>query len=107
MTDDSQIAEAEHALLAELRRLSEETLPDDDVALARKIVRTAWYRTAQDPNRLAFEIGHFETMDSWKTLQPYLEARDAATPDDLRQLAEKYFIANNRSVGVVVPEDGP
>jgi len=103
--DASQVQEAEHALLSELRRLSEEPLPDDVVAHARKRLRTDWYRTAVNPGRLAFQIGHFETMDSWRTLQPYLEARDATTADDLQRITGKYFIANNRSVGVVIPEE--
>jgi predicted Zn-dependent peptidase len=46
-------------------------------------------------------------MDSWRTLKPYLEARDGATADDLRDLAEKYFVTNNRSVGVILPEAVP
>ncbi len=82
-------------------------MPADLVAQARKKIRTEWYRTAVDPNALAFEIGHFEVMDSWRTLKPYLEARDAATADDIRRLAGKYFIARNRSVGVVLAGETP
>jgi predicted Zn-dependent peptidase len=107
LADASQIDEAEGTLLAELRRLGEEPLPADLVAQARKKLRTEWYRTAVDPNALAFEIGHFEVMDSWRTLKPYLEARDAATADDIRRLAGKYFIARNRSVGVVLAGETP
>jgi len=103
LEDSLQIDKAEGTLLAELRRLGEEPLPADLVARARKKLRTEWYRTAVDPSALAFQIGHFEVMDSWRTLKPYLEARDAATADDLRHLADKYFIDNNRSVGVVLP----
>ena len=103
--DASELEKAERTLLAELGRLGRETLPADDVTYAQKKLRTEWYRTAVDPNRLAFEIGHFQVMDSWRTLEPYLEARDAATADDLRRLAGKYFIANNRSIGVVLPEE--
>jgi predicted Zn-dependent peptidase len=105
LQDASQVEEAENVLLAELGRLGSEPLAAEAVALARKKLRTAWYRTAVDPNALAFQIGHFETMDSWRTLEPYLEARDAATAEDLRRLAGKYFIANNRSIGVVIPEE--
>ena len=101
--DAAQVENAERTLLAELSRLGKEPLPADDVAYAQKKLRSEWYRTAVDPNRLAFEIGHFQVMDSWRTLEPYLEARDAATPDDLRRLAGRYFIANNRSIGVVLP----
>ena len=93
--------------LAELRRRGGEPLPADLVLQAQKQLRTEWYRTAVDPNALAFQIGHFEVMDSWRTLKPYLEARDAATADDLRLLADTYFIGNNRSVGVVLPEEVP
>ena len=105
LKDASQIAQAEAALLGELQRLGKETLPADMVDQARKHLRIEWYRTAVDPSSLAFQIGHFETMDSWRTLQPYLEARDETTEDDLRQLAGKYFIANNRSIGIVLPEE--
>jgi hypothetical protein len=104
LADASQIEKAEHTLLAELRRLGEEPLPADQVAYARKKIRTDWYRTAVDPGALAFEIGHFEVMDSWRTLRPYLEARDAATAADLRDLAGKYFITTNQSVGIILPE---
>jgi len=46
-------------------------------------------------------------MDSWRALEPYLEARDATSPEDLRMLAEKYFVTKNRSIGIVFPEEGP
>lgn len=105
--DANTIATAETVLLDELKRLKTEELADDDVAHARKKLRTAWFRTAADPNALAFEIGHFEVMDSWKTLQPYLKARDDTRAGDIRDLVSEYFVANNRSVGVVLPaEDG-
>ncbi len=107
LADASQIEKAEHTLLAELRRLGKEPLPADEVLHARKKLRTEWYRTAVDSGALAFQIGHFEVMDSWRTLNPYLEARDATTADDLARLAGKYFIANNRSVGVVLPAEAP
>jgi zinc protease len=105
LADLLQIDRAEATLLAELQRLAREPLPADLVAQARKKLRAEWYRTAVDPSALAFQIGHFEVMDSWRTLKPYLEARDATTADDLRLLASKYFIGKNRSVGVVRPEE--
>jgi predicted Zn-dependent peptidase len=102
--DADDIARAEQVLLSGLNRLSEAELDDADVALAAKKLRTEWYRTAADPNALAFEIGHFQVMDSWQTLQPYLEARDHTSAKDIARLVDTYFVANNRSVGVVTPE---
>jgi predicted Zn-dependent peptidase len=101
LADPDQAAVVENTLLAEMARLGEENIDAAAVDFARKTLRTKWYRTAADPNSLAFEIGHFEVMDSWKTLQPYLEARDSTTVDTIRKLISRYFIATNRSVGVV------
>ncbi len=105
LDDANQVGIAEEAVLAELDRLAEENIGDDDIAYAQKKLRTEWYRTAADPNALAFEIGHFEIMDSWKTLDPYLQARDTTTADDIRMLVDKYFVAVNRSVGTVTPAE--
>ena len=96
---------ASDTLQTEIARLADTTLSDDDIALARKRLRSEWYRTAADPNALAFQIGHFEVMDTWRTLQPYLEARDATSAADIQRLIGKYFVARNRSTGVVLPEE--
>ena len=98
-----QLDAAEALILGELAALSVDSVKAEDVALARKMLRTEWYRIAADPNALAFEIGHFQVMDNWRALRPYLLARDRTTADDIVRLGKTYFVANNRSVGVVRP----
>lgn len=104
VNDADELEKAEAVLLAAIRKHREQALPANVVAHASKQLRTEWYRTAVNPGALAFQIGHFEVMDSWRSLVPYLDARDAAKPEDLRRIADRYFIANNRSIGVVMPE---
>lgn len=70
---------------------------------AKTTLRTQWYRTLRDSSALAFQIGHFQTMDSWKTLPVYLEARDSVTSDDIARLASTYFVPDNRTVGIARP----
>ncbi len=110
------------AMLAEVEALLEETIrwlktPPDagEVARAQKVLRTEWHRTARNPGALAFEIGHFQTMDRWETLLAYLHARDNTTAADIARVARLYFVPDNRSVGVArartpqrpISEDGP
>jgi predicted Zn-dependent peptidase len=90
-------------MLAEIKLLSEEYILDEELKFAQKTLRTQWYRAASDPNQLNFHIGHFEVMDSWKTLKPYLEARDKTTVEDVRRLVKQYFIPDNRTIGKVIP----
>jgi len=77
----------------------------DRLAQAKKKLRTEWYRTAASADALAFEIGHFQTMDRWQTLEAFLNAREATTAGDIARLAKRYFVPENRTVGVVIAEN--
>jgi predicted Zn-dependent peptidase len=103
--DAEKLDASEEAMLAEIKFLSEENISNEELKFAQKTLRTQWYRAASDPNRLNFHIGHFEVMDSWKTLKPYLETRDRTTVEDVRRLVKQYFIPDNRSIGKVVPKE--
>lgn len=95
---ESKISEVEATILSVVALAD---VDGDMLNLVKKRLRTDWHRTALNADRLAFEIGHFQIMDSWRSLQPYLEAREGTTADDLQRLAKQYFIAENRSIGVV------
>jgi predicted Zn-dependent peptidase len=113
LSDEADLAAAEQALEATVGWLQEGPDPET-IARAQKTLRTDWYRTARDADALAFEIGHFQTMDRWQTLPLYLEARDEATSADIARVTRSHFVPDNRSVGVArsrtsrpgVSEDG-
>ncbi len=98
---EADIAAAEATLLDILDRMGQTQVGVDRLDLAKKVLRTEWYRVAGDADRLAFEIGHFQVMDRWQALKAYLEARDAATAQDILRVASRYFVPNNRTIGVV------
>lgn len=99
------LAAAEGVLLETLARLGEVPVPADRLALIKKQLRVDWRRTVLDADRLAFELGHFQVMDSWRTLGRYLRTREAATAEDVMRIAREYFVEQNRTVGVVRPPE--
>jgi len=99
LSDEGQLEAAESALASAVEALKT-AQPEALVAVARKSLRTDWYRTAREANALAFQIGHFQTMDRWQTLPEFLQARDDTTPDDVARIAALYFVPDNKSVGV-------
>lgn len=103
LADATHLPGAEHAVLAALVTLADGQAADADLALVKKALRTDWFRTVANPDALAFEIGHFQTMDSWHTLQAHLETRETTTASDIARLVRRYFIADNRVVGIVRP----
>nr|MBA2244262.1 insulinase family protein [Gemmatimonadota bacterium] len=102
---EEELPRAEETLLALLDRLAREPAAPGGLELAQKQLRADWHRLARDADRLGFEIGHFQVMDSWRTLQPYLEARDQTSLQDVQRLAARYFVAENRSIGIVRPPE--
>ncbi|TCO76088.1 M16 family metallopeptidase [Chromatocurvus halotolerans] len=106
LDNEAQLADAETLLASTLDSLTQAPTREE-VARAQKALRADWYRTARDASALAFEIGHFQTMDRWQTLQGYLEARDTTTASDIARLGERYFIDDNRTVGIARSRSNP
>ncbi|HEX9580300.1 MAG TPA: insulinase family protein [Gemmatimonadales bacterium] len=101
LADQGRLGPAEEVLLATMERLKEAPVAQTRLALAKKRLRTEWQRTALEGDRLGFEIGHFQVMDDWRTLAAYLEARERTAGDDITRLLRRYFIPENRSIGIV------
>ncbi len=101
LQQEVDIEQAESILLATLTGLAVSPVDQELLDTVRGQLKADWHRTALNADALAFEIGHFQTMDSWRTLEPYLEARDAGTAADLVRLARDYFIPENRTIGIV------
>jgi len=103
LADADDLEAIEMAVIGALETLAAGQVDADDLELAKKTLRTQWYRKVADADALAFEIGHFQTMDRWQTLQTHLQQRDAADAAQISRLASRYFEADNRVVGIVRP----
>jgi predicted Zn-dependent peptidase len=99
------LAAVETAVLRALTDMAADDVNTDDLDLAKKTLRTDWYRTVANADALAFEIGHFQTMDRWQTLQTHLQQRDATDAAQIARLARRYFAPDNRIVGIVQPRN--
>lgn len=100
---DATDLQAAEALLEKTLTALKDGFNKGELNMAKATLRAQWYRTARDASALAFEIGHFQTMDSWRTLPEYLDARDSVKSTDIARLTNKYLVLDNRSVGIARP----
>lgn len=98
---ENDLGAIEKVVLEAFSNMANNPFSSDKIKFAQKTLRTQWARLTADPFDLANEIGHFEVMDSWKTLKPFLQARDKTTAADVQRLIKQYFINDNRSIGLV------
>ena len=101
---DGDLPDVERGLLAALDDLRAGRIDPAALERAHKRLRVEWAEFLANPQELAFLIGHHHTMNHWSTLPALIEARDAATAEDVRRVAETYFVPSNRVIAVARSE---
>jgi zinc protease len=96
---DADLAGIETTILNEVERLKHEPVAAHTLEGVQRALRFNWEQTRTDRGGLAAALGSFEVMDSWKTLQAFMEARERASPADIQRLASRYLVSSNRIVG--------
>ncbi len=98
------MAPLEESLVAAVDALRSKPISDAVINRAKKRQRVTWERRKLNWDDLAFDLGHYEIMDSWRTLYRELNALQQLTAEDLRKVSEKYFVRTNRVIGLARPE---
>ena len=95
---DDDLPKLEQMMLAALEELRQGKLASGDLNRARKAMRLQWEQIRSSRGNLASELGRFQVMDSWRTLEPYMDAREKASIEDIRRVAERYLVPANRTI---------
>jgi predicted Zn-dependent peptidase len=95
---DEDLPAVESAMLVSIADLRDGRIDPAALVRARKALRLDWEQIRLDRARLSTELGQFAIMDKWQTLEPYMVARQSASPEEVRRVARQYFIPANRVI---------
>jgi len=98
------IQSVESALLGELERLKTEPVTDEELQKALNQIEANFIFTNDSTTNQARLLGYFETIFSWRFVDRYLTNARKVTKEDIKRVANKYFVKNNRCVVTFVPE---
>ena len=101
---DGDLAPVEQALLDAVADLREGRIDSAALGRAHKRLRVEWAEFLDNPQELAFLVGHHHTMNHWSVLPDLIEARDAATAADVQRVATTYFVPSNRVIATARAE---
>jgi len=104
--NEGKLEELEHAMVQALEALKRGSLDESVISAAKKRRRLAWENRRLSWDQVAFDLGHYEIMDSWRTLFREMEAVQEVSVEELEAFASKYFVKNNRIVGVATRKEG-
>jgi zinc protease len=101
------IDKVERALLAEIGRMRDEPVSDEELAKAKRQLEVMLVTGLRTNHALASRIGReHATFGRIRTLAEQLEGIEAVTAADVQRVAAKYLVDDKKSVVHVVPSAG-
>jgi predicted Zn-dependent peptidase len=102
------LAEVEAGIVAELKRLADTPVADDELQRVRQRLRADLLRALRSNNGLARMISHYQTVaGDWRYLVDYPSIIETITAEDIQQVAQMYFRNENRTVARLGREVSP
>jgi predicted Zn-dependent peptidase len=98
----------EEAVLDELDRLASEPVPPEELDKVKNLVRASTVRSLASNRGLAASLAFHELFaGGWQRLFDDLEVYDDITPEEVMRVARETFVAERRTVAVLLPGQGP
>ncbi len=95
--------EVEKALYAEIDRLKNEPVSDDELQKAKNQIESSFIMGQDSVFYQAMLLGQYETVADWKLLETYVAGVRAVTKEDVQRVAKTYLDEDSRTVGILVP----
>lgn len=97
------VEEMEGALFAEVEELKTELVSPRQLQKAKNQIEASFMFSQDSIFSLAREIASYEIVGGWRSVNTYLPGIRAVTREDIQRVAQKYLIAENRTVGILIP----
>jgi zinc protease len=103
---DGSAGTLEAALLDEVERVKSAPITPQELARAQRQIEATFAYQTDSVTAQARQIGYWAMVDDWRYLTTYLDRIRAVTPAEVQAVAQKYFLADRRTVGHFVPTAG-
>lgn len=103
---DNSIEQARASLLDLMEKsLSENPITQQELDRAvQKILKQRELESA-DTDRLAVSLSDWAAQGDWRLYFRYRDVIESLTVEDVQRVAEKYYVRNNRTVGLFIPSE--
>jgi predicted Zn-dependent peptidase len=100
-------AENETAMLAEIEKLKNELVTEEELARVKARARADLVDGLDSNTGLASQLAAYQVLTGdWRNLFRRLEAIDRVTREDVQRVAKEYFTESNRSTAYLLTEGG-
>jgi zinc protease len=97
------MTEIEKALDKEIERLKTEPVNAHELQKAKNQIEAAFVYEQDSLFYQAMLLAQYEVDGGWKAIDDYLPSIRKVTSEDIMRVAKQYLVADNRTVGVLIP----
>jgi len=97
------VAQLESALEAEVKRLQTELVGEKELQKAKNQTVAGFYMKLDSLFYRGMILGRLETVAKWGLIKEFVPKILQVTAEDVRRVAKKYLVADNRNVGLLSP----
>jgi predicted Zn-dependent peptidase len=94
--------ELRDAIRVEVERIKSEDVSDEELRMVKTRSKANLIRRLDSNSGLAFQLGQYQARDGdWRELFRSVDRIDKVTKADVRRIAQKTFVPDNRTVGIL------
>ena len=106
LAEDANPDSVERVMIEELEKLKKDTLSDYDLQRVKNNVTARTVDELKEIDEMANQLGFYEVMGDWRFVNEFPQRVLQVRREQVRDAARKYFVSQNRTVGVLALEDG-
>ena len=105
--DRAALEQVRDTMLSVLEDVARSGVTQEEVDRARQSLLKNYELAAHDPNRIAILLSEWAAQGDWRLYFLNRDRLEKVTPAQVKEVAEKYLTASNRTVGFFLPTAKP
>jgi predicted Zn-dependent peptidase len=100
--------EVQTALRAEITRLQNEPVSDEELKMVKTRAKANLIRGLASNNGIASALARDQALfGDWHEMFRAVDKIDKVTKEDIQRVAKRTFVPTNRTIAMIVPNDAP
>ncbi len=105
---DGDIEKAKQVLIDTVEStFDKETLKEQELSLMAREEKTLYERTFADPETFGVDISDFIALGDWRLFFIHRDSWEKMTPEEVMGAWKRYFVRDNRVIGMFIPDNEP
>jgi zinc protease len=103
VSPEKDIKELEKAIEEQIERIKKEVPSHREVEKAKNQIESSYIFAQDSTYSRGLYTGFFEILGDWRLMEKYLDGIRAVKPEDVQEVAKRYFKDENKTVGFLIP----